>query len=136
MKKILFLLLVGSLVLGCGPTEPKYDPQDGLDAITEAGFESHLKVLASDEYMGRMPFTEGETKTIAYLQEEAKKLGLEPGNGDSYLQEVPMVEITTETSSVMTVKSAKLEFKLEGFKDYVLWTQRAEEQKLNLRTKN
>ena len=132
MKKILFLLLIAFFVFGCGPSEPKYDPQDGLESLTAAGFESHLKVLSSDEFQGRMPFTEGETKTIAYLQEQAKKLGLEPGNGTSYVQEVPMVEITTETSSTMTVKSAKAEFKLEGLNDYVLWTQRAEEPEIKL----
>ena len=48
-----------------------------LQSFTEAGMETHLKTLSSDEFMGRMPFTEGETKTIAYLQEEIKKLGLE-----------------------------------------------------------
>lgn len=131
MKKIFFLFLSASLVLGCGPTEPKYDPQDGLDAITEAGFESHLKVLASDEYMGRMPFTEGETKTIAYLQEEAKKLGLEPGNGDSYLQEVPMVEITTETDSIMRIQG-EINYVLTGFHNYVIWTPNPELEEIKL----
>ncbi len=133
MKRITLSLFVISLLnFGCQPTEPKFDPQDGLESFTEAGMGSHLKTLSSDEFMGRMPFTEGETKTIAYLQEEIKKLGLEPGNGESYLQEVPMVEITTETSSSMTVKSPKSEFKLEGLNDYVIWTQRAEQEEIKL----
>lgn len=132
MKKILFLFLTGSLVVGCGPTEPKFDPKDGLDSFTEAEFETHLKTLASDEFMGRMPFTEGETKTLAYLQDEIKKLGLEPANGDSYLQEVPLVEITTTTASTMNVKGAKSEFTLEGLKEYVIWTPRPDQEEVKL----
>lgn len=132
MKKLTYLLVAGILFIGCQPKEPKFDPQDGLESFTEAGFEAHLKTLSSDAFMGRMPFTEGETKTLAYLQDEIKKLGLEPGNGESYLQEVPMVEITTEASNSMTVKGSKSEFKLEGLKDYVIWTQRAEEEEIKL----
>ena len=131
MKKVLLLLLIISIFFGCS-TEPKYDPQDGLESLTEAGFEAHLKTLASDEFMGRMPFTEGETKTIAYIQEEAKKLGLEPGNGDSYLQEVPMVEITTTTDSVLKVSGGKKDFTLSGLKDYVIWTPNPEQEQIKL----
>jgi Zn-dependent M28 family amino/carboxypeptidase len=82
--------------------------------------------------MGRMPFTEGETKTLAYLEDEIKKLGLEPGNGTSYLQEVPMVEITTQTDSTLNVKGEKQLLKLSGLKDYVIWTPRADQEKIDL----
>src|SRR5689334_2410868 len=107
MKKIFLILLSGLLLLTCKPPEPKFDPNDGLEALTEAGLEARIEKISSDEFMGRMPFTEGETRTIAYLQDEVKKLGLEPGNGTSYLQEVPMVRITTKTDSVMKVVGKK-----------------------------
>lgn len=132
MKKIILLLLIVSLLCNCQSSEPKYDPQDGLESLTQAGFESQLKTLASDEFMGRMPFTEGETKTIAYLQDEIKKLGLEPGNGASYLQEVPMVEITTTADSVMKVSGGKKDFTLSGLKDYVIWTPNPEQEEIKL----
>ena len=131
MKKLFFLLVGGSLLFGCS-SEPKYDPQDGLESLTEAGFEGYLKTLASDEFQGRMPFTEGETKTIAYLQDEIKKLGLEPGNGDSYLQEVPMVEITTTTDSVLKVTGGKKDVTLKGLQDYVIWTPNPEQPEIKL----
>jgi Zn-dependent M28 family amino/carboxypeptidase len=133
MNRIYTLLIALVTLVACKPaTESKYDPNDGLETFTVTGIENHLKVLSSDEFMGRKPFTEGETKTINYLQEEVKKLGLEPGNGNSYLQEVPMVEITTETSSSMTVKSAKSSFTLEGLKDYVIWTQETQAEEIKL----
>jgi Zn-dependent M28 family amino/carboxypeptidase len=131
MKQLLTSLLIAAAFYACD-TKPKYDPNDGLEIFTEAGIESHIKILSSDEFMGRKPFTEGEVKTIAYLQEEIKKLGIEPGNGSSYLQEVPMVEVTTEAFPTMTVQSAKNSFTLEGLKDYVIWTQQTDTEEIKL----
>lgn len=77
-----------------------------------------MAVLAADEYMGRMPFTEGETKTIAYLQQQFKAIGLAPGNGDSFLQEVPMVNIEATAASTMQVQSPQGTSILKAFDDY------------------
>ncbi len=52
--------------------------------------------LGSDEFMGRKPFTEGEILSINYLQEELKKIGYAPGFGDSYFQEVPILQSTSK----------------------------------------
>lgn len=131
MKFLISLVLFAALVSGC-TKENQYDPQSGLDTFTEASFENHLRKISSDEFLGRMPFTEGEQKTLAYLEDEVKKLGLEPGNGNGYLQEVPMVEITTETDSIMKVKGEKMILKLSGLKDYVIWTPRADQEQINL----
>lgn len=114
--------------MGCSENKPGFDREDGIPTFTVAGMEEHLKTLASDAFMGRMPFTEGETKTLAYLEEQLKQLGIEPGNGKSYLQEVPLVNITTTAAPAMTVKSKKRSLTLEGLKDYVIWTQRTDEK--------
>jgi Zn-dependent M28 family amino/carboxypeptidase len=39
----------------------------------------YVKALSTDEYQGRSPGTEGEDKTVSYLIERFKSLGLEPG---------------------------------------------------------
>ncbi len=109
----------------CCQQRDQYDAADGLSAISAAGLEETIKVLASDEFEGRRPFTKGEQKTLSYLEEQFKALGLEPGNGTSYLQEVPMVEITPTADTIMTVKGGK-NTKLSGFQDYVLWTERTD----------
>ncbi len=132
MHKILFILAAIFSIISCSPKEKGYDHADGLASFTVAGLESHLKTLASDEFMGRMPFTEGERITLAYLEDQYKKTGLEPGNGTSYLQEVPMVKITTNTATEMIIKSAKAKLTLQGLKDYVLNTERTSEEKINL----
>src|SRR5690606_37046230 len=98
------------------------DQEDGLQSFDLQRFENHIKVLASDEFQGRMPFTEGEEKTVQYLEKEFKSLGLQPGNGDSYFQNVPMVEITPQADSVMEVSASKggTTLRLQGYRDYVI----------------
>jgi hypothetical protein len=115
------MALLGIYIVSCQPTETA--PYQ----FEIADLEEHLITLSSDDFMGRMPFTEGEEITIKYLEYEFKAMGLEPGNGDSYFQDVPMVSITTKPSNEMTIKSGSKELNLEGLKDFVLWTQRTEE---------
>ena len=62
--------------------------------IDETTYRAHIARLSSDEFEGRKPGTEGEKRTLEYLEAQFRALGLKPGNGASYLQEVPMVEIT------------------------------------------
>ena len=73
--------------------------------ISAEDFAAHIKVIASDEFGGRKPGSDGETKTVQYLRGQFQRLGLEPGNGDSYFQTVPMVETRADTAtSKMTIK--------------------------------
>jgi Zn-dependent M28 family amino/carboxypeptidase len=125
IKRNLPLFLTLLSLFSCGPKN-EFDPQDGVSTLTKEGLETYIQTLASDDFQGRRPFTEGEKKTIAYLEEQFKTLGLEPGNGASYLQEVPMVEITSKVDSVMTIKGAKSNTRLSGLKDFVLWTERTD----------
>ena len=129
MKSIAPLLsvLAVSLMTACtSPTESTVDYEDGLAAFSADSLKKHVAVLASDEFMGRMPFTEGETKTIDYLQKQFKAVGLEAGNGDSYLQEVPMVNIEATAAPTMQVQTPRTTMTLDAFDDYVIWTDRTE----------
>ncbi len=115
------------ILSSCGSSDPTTnDPMDGEAAFSTDSMRQHIAVLADDSLMGRKPFTEGETKTLRYLQQEFAAAGLEPGNGDSYLQEVPMVNIATTAAPTMEVKTAKGNFTLKGYDDYVLWTDKAD----------
>ena len=76
-----------------------------LNTINATELSKHISVLASDEFEGRKPFTAGETKTVDYLKSEFEKLGLKPGNGDSYFQEVPMVDVKS-TPTALSIKSS------------------------------
>lgn len=100
--------------------------EDGFDAFNKDTLANDIKTLSSDSFMGRKPFTEGETKAINFLQKRFAEVGLEPGNGNSYFQEVPMVNIATKADSVMQVQSPKGNFQLKGFDDYVIWTEKTD----------
>lgn len=74
------------------------------DAIDGAGLLEHIKTLASDEFEGREPASPGEEKTIAYLVEQCRALGLKPGNPDgTYLQSVPLVRTSPKITGSIAV---------------------------------
>jgi Zn-dependent M28 family amino/carboxypeptidase len=126
MKNNFLVFILSLLLLTSCKQEQKNTDHDENNVISTEGMEQHIKTLASDEFQGRRPFTEGERKTLTYLEDQFKTLRLEPGNGNSYLQEVPMVEITAQAAPVMQVQANKTTLKLNGFDDYVLWTERTE----------
>jgi Zn-dependent M28 family amino/carboxypeptidase len=129
IKYYLFPALIG-LFSACQSADTSTKTEEAsaetIATITEESYGKYLTALAADELEGRKPFTAGEQKTLAYLEREFKALGLEPGNGNSYVQEVPMVEVNTTASPNMLIKG-KQELKLEGRNDYVIWTRRTDE---------
>ncbi|HEU4563049.1 MAG TPA: M28 family metallopeptidase [Gemmatimonadaceae bacterium] len=60
-------------------------------AVDAARLAAHVQVLASDSFQGRGPATPGEEKATAYIAEQFRAAGLQPGgpNG-SWYQEVPL----------------------------------------------
>ena len=82
-----FAGMVGCLFALLEPAARAQGPQVDAGAIL-----GYIKVLASDAFEGRAPGTPGEDKTVAYLTEQLKALGLAPGNPDgTYVQDVPLV---------------------------------------------
>jgi len=100
-------------------------PKDG---ITAAGIGDYIKVLASDEYQGRKPFTIGEQKATDFLAAEFKKLGLQPGPGGSYFQAVPLVEITGMPAPTMQIAGAAQPLTLSYKTDYMAFTEQEKEK--------
>jgi Zn-dependent M28 family amino/carboxypeptidase len=117
------LLLIPALLLtGCAPKQADLKP--ALDSITADGILGHIKVLASDEFEGRAPASKGEELTIKYLTGQFQKMGLKPGNPDgTYLQNVPLVGITSHTETDIRVKGKKLA--LTPRTDYIAGSERS-----------
>ncbi len=113
------LLFVTAIILlaGCKHNENN-------NSITGDEIKSHIAVLADDSLQGRKPFTAGETKAIAYISSQFKKLGLEPGNNGSYFQDVPMVEITSSPSATLDISGGKTSIALHSLTDFVASTRR------------
>ena len=90
--------------------------------ITAADFSEHVKVLASDAFEGRAPGSAGEQKTIEYLQQQFQRLGLKPGNGDSWFQDVPMMVTTADPGAELAIDIAGKPLSLEFGTDMVVGT--------------
>ena len=111
MKKIGLSLLSAAVLVGCVATtsddasqvNSADDIKVSYDSINAAQLIEHVKVLASDEFGGRAPSSKGEELTLAYLTEQFKAIGFKPGNGDSFLQEVPLVSIEASTDMTLSI---------------------------------
>jgi Zn-dependent M28 family amino/carboxypeptidase len=107
MKKITGLtLLAFALLSGCGTenvaeTNSAADVATSYKSINKEQLIEHIKVLSSDKFEGRAPSSKGEELTLDYLTKQLTAVGFKPGNGDSFLQAVPMVSI--EASPEMTL---------------------------------
>jgi Zn-dependent M28 family amino/carboxypeptidase len=88
--------------------------------VAAADYQRYLGALASDEFAGRKPGTQGEKRTVEYLVEQFRAMGLEPGNGESWVQQVPVVEITAGSDARIKLGPAELRYP----DDAVLWTRR------------
>lgn len=115
-----FLIIIS--FIGC---ETDNKPTTEVVEVEQTTIGNHIERLASDEFLGRKPFTEGEVLTVNYLKDEFEKLGLSPGNGDSYFQDVPMVEITGAPSEHMVISGKNEKFNLDYLKDFVATTNKA-----------
>src|SRR5712672_1855006 len=112
----------GLLLSACAGSEHKLPPPS--TDIDETVYRDHIRVLASDDFEGRKPGTPGEEKTVAYLVEQFRKLGLKPGNGESFLQQLPMVESLAGADASLSAAGRNGTLALAYGKDMVIWSNR------------
>jgi Zn-dependent M28 family amino/carboxypeptidase len=93
------LALVSQLTLGGEP------PATGkeIEKLDIDGLLEGISTLASDEFGGRAPMSEGERLTVNYLEQQFRELGLEPMFGDSYRQAVPLVSVEADPTMALSV---------------------------------
>jgi Zn-dependent M28 family amino/carboxypeptidase len=123
MRRFAFLPLA-ALIAACQPSAPSPNAESGPPTAKPApiaatfygvfspeikaeDFAAHVKRVASDEFAGRKPGTDGERLTTSYLVEQFKRMGLKPGNGDSFLQSVPMDSTTLRNPDAVTLAIAE-----------------------------
>ena len=133
ISSILIVLALTCFILSSCGTGSKHSSATASDTsiaslITGKYFDSCMRILASDSFEGRKPFTTGEEKTVHYLEEQYKSLGLLPGNGNSYFQEVPLVEIKAVPSGNLVFKGKRGSVSLSYLDDYVCATRRIQNQ--------
>src|SRR5690606_18303634 len=128
-KTFLFSCALSMGLFSCTEQASNFDAtaldSTALEAITEKSYKAHVAKLASDDFLGRKPFTKGDTLTVNYIEDQFKTIGLEPGNGDSYFQEVPMVEITSKpVNPILSFSGTRGLLNINYLDDYVIGTRK------------
>jgi Zn-dependent M28 family amino/carboxypeptidase len=65
-------------------------------AISAEDFLARVKALSDDAFEGRGPGTQRGEMAADWIAAEMQRLGLKPGNGDSFFQNVPAASITMD----------------------------------------
>ncbi|MFC2158281.1 M28 family metallopeptidase [Acidobacteriota bacterium] len=123
----ILILTVSVLILySCRPQA--HDIEAALASLDTSSLAKDIEILSSDEFEGRSPSSPGEEKTINFLKAKFEDVGLKPGNGDSYFQEVPLVEITASPESDLIISGGKEKLSFTFKEDFVGVTLRVEEK--------
>jgi len=89
--KFLGLALSVFALAACAPAAQQGGRAGTGPAIDPARLAQHIRVLASTEFLGRGPATAGEEQAVAYIAEQFRAVGLQPGGpSGSWYQEVPL----------------------------------------------
>ena len=131
-RKLLLCLAAAAALAACkqeapAPAAPAPAPAPApahtfAGGINAADFGELVKTLASDEFEGRAPGSNGEELTVNYIRDQMQRIGLQPGNGDSWFQEVPMTETTAEPSTVLKIQQGDASRDLVFGTDMVIGT--------------
>src|ERR1700761_4023567 len=96
--------------------------------IDETLYRNAIFELSGDDFEGRRPGSPGGEKTVAYLTEHFRKLGLKPGNGTgknaTFVQSVPLVEITPAPGASLTILGQAGTRSLKLGQDALIWSKR------------
>jgi Zn-dependent M28 family amino/carboxypeptidase len=122
------------LLAACSTSESPQPPsaaQDGsraaasmpMPAIDAARILERTRALSADEFEGRAPGTKGEELTVKYLEDEFRKLGLQPGNSDgTFVQNVPLVGITGTNTQPLTIAKGAQKATFKWSDEVVAWS--------------
>lgn len=129
-KNLVIISSILPLFFACQQAGNNDYDSSGLDsvalaAINEESYSKYVKELSSDDFLGRKPFTKGDTLAVQYIEKQFKDLGLEPANGESYFQEVPMVEThATPIDGKLTFQGASGSLTTDYLSDFVIGSRR------------
>lgn len=111
MRRLLASLAMLALLTACqhhqtnvadnselGPGANSFSP-----GIMVNDLAAHVRVLSSEPYRHRMPGSASEQRTIEYLVQQFERIGMAPGNGDRWVQDVPFVASTVQNQSQVSL---------------------------------
>ncbi len=100
MKKIIWILL--PFISTMAVAQKGEALTNFSSVITAEALKAKLSVIASAEMEGRETASPGQKRAAAYIESEFKRMGLLPGNGNSYQQTYPVFQdnLTEKSLSV------------------------------------
>jgi hypothetical protein len=90
MKKIVLLLLTFMSLTAFAQKAEELKKFGTV--ITQQGLKEKLSIIASAEMEGRETASPGQKRAAAYIESQFKRMGLFPGNGNSYQQVYPVYQ--------------------------------------------
>ncbi len=111
-----------ALLSACAPqtsTPPASMPDTSQPAISVETLRDVTRTLSSDAFEGRAPATRAEEKSISYIAERMAAAGLKPGNGGSWFQDVPLVELTADPAMKLNISGGSAPLSLAYKTDMV-----------------
>lgn len=97
-------------------------------SITSDELRTYTMTLAADSFMGRKPFTKGETVTTTYLASKLKEIGYEPAFDGSYFQKVPVVEISSTVTTPATIEISGKKSVFAFPEEIAIWSDRQQKE--------
>lgn len=99
LSALAFLLITACTSPPQGRERITSPPSQPLISVTT--LKDVTRTLSDDSFEGRAPATSAEEKTVTYIAERFAKAGLQSGGpDDGWYQQVPLVELTTNPSSL------------------------------------
>jgi len=120
MKNNKIALLISTLSLSIIMTSCS----DSLSDNTDGRLRYWISTLASDDFEGRAPGTEGGQLTKNFISQTFQDFDLDPIDGNYFL-DVPTSEITLKDSSYLTLSFRGNDRKMINGKEVVFWTKQA-----------
>lgn len=116
MDKLVFLVTLLLCTAAARALEPA-----GFD---DANIRSTIQTLSSNAFGGRAPASAGEKLTTDYIATQFKRYGLRPANHGSFLQDVPLVQITAGPDAALRVSGGSAPLELAYGSDIMVNTPR------------
>ncbi len=124
--KLVHVIAVLPMLLGSQLGQAMAQAPSASARISTERMSEITRVLASDEFEGRSMGTRGEERTVAYLVEQFRRAGLEPGGENGgWTQTVPMIRTKLGTPARFSFRQASAESPLQFPGDIYLSTIRA-----------
>lgn len=118
-------LCVCVLLVACESAAP---PDEKVARFSANRVAADVQRLASDEFQGRAPGTEGEKRVLDFLVGQFEDAGLQPANQGSFLQAVPLVSLTANPDMTLAIEGPEFSARYAVGSQTMLSTKRVQRE--------